>query len=425
MRTKLARTFLALLLALALAPAHATFHLWRITEIYSNADGSVQFIELIALASGQQFIAGHTITASQGGQTRSYTFPTHLPGDSAMSMGGGGYYGGGEIEYKYFLIGTTGFAALNVVRPDYVIPNGFLFSGNGQVNFAEGSDVWTYSNLPSTGGLSLQRNGASAMNSPTNFDGMSGTVAASSTGPANYSDMWWAGPAENGWGMSIQQHGNTQFNAIYAYDAAGKPSWYVMPGGTWSADFLTYSGPVYQPTSAPLDNYTPSLFVPGASPGTVSIRFTGGSTAVMSYTIAGVSGQKSLGRQEFGGGTAPFTVGDMWWAGATQDGWGINIVQHDGILFAVWYTYAADGKGTWFVLPNGTWSGNTYSGPLYATTGSPWLGAAYNASQLVVTQVGALSLSFTDANAAMMSYTFTSGPFAGTAQSRSIVRQPY
>jgi hypothetical protein len=119
------------------------------------------------------------------------------------------------------------------------------------------------------------------------------------------------------------------------------------------------------------------------------------------------------------------TVGDMWWAGTTQDGWGINLVQQAGIVFGVWYTYGMDGKPTWFVLPNGNWSGNTYSGPLYSTTGSAWLGANYNADLLKVTEVGTLGFNFGSGNSATMNYRFTTGPFAGTTQSKNIVRQPY
>ena len=37
-------------------------------------------------------------------------------------------------------------------------------------------------------------------------------------------DMWWSGPAENGWGMSVVQHGDRLFAAIYAYDADGAPT---------------------------------------------------------------------------------------------------------------------------------------------------------------------------------------------------------
>jgi hypothetical protein len=245
-------------------------------------------------------------------------------------------------------------------------------------------------------------------------------------GPPDYSDMWWAGEVENGWGMSIQQHASgVQFNAIYVYDSAGTPRWYVMPGGTWDAGFTTYTGALYQPTSAPFTNYNPSQFVVGPSIGSATLTFTSSSTARLAYTINGVSGTKSIQRQLFGSGTAPLNVGDLWWVGPSQDGWGINLAQQGGTLFGVWYTYGADGRNTWFVLPGGTWSGTTYAGTLYSTTGSPWLGATYNPAALQVNPVGTLSLNFSNANAATMTYTFNAGPYAGTSQSKSIVRQPY
>jgi hypothetical protein len=43
---RLARRVAALLLLALALPAGATFHLWRMTELYSSADGKVQFLEL-------------------------------------------------------------------------------------------------------------------------------------------------------------------------------------------------------------------------------------------------------------------------------------------------------------------------------------------------------------------------------------------
>ena len=258
--------------------------------------------------------------------------------------------------------------------------------------------------------------------------GMFRTTIASA-GPANYSDMWWAGTAENGWGMSIQQHGQIQLNALYVYDNAGKPIWYVLPGGMWNSDFTTYAGAIYQPTSAPLNNYSKEQFKVGAPVGNISINFTSNSTATLQYVINGISGQKSIQRQLFGRGTSPMTVGDMWWGGTAQDGWGISITQQAGILFAAWYTYGPDGKATWYVMTDGTWSGNTYTGSFFSTTSSAWLGVTYDPNQLKIVppdgKMGTLTLNFSDANNATMTYAFTSGPFAGTTQSKPIVRQPY
>ena len=100
-----------------------------------------------------------------------------------------------------------------------------------------------------------------------------------------------------------------------------------------------------------------------------------------------------------------------------------------GILFAAWYTYAPDGKATWYVMTDGSWSGNTYTGSFFSTTSSAWLGATYDPKQLKFVppdgKTGTLTLNFSDANNATMTYAFTSGPFAGTTQSKPIVRQPY
>ena len=166
-------------------------------------------------------------------------------------------------------------------------------------------------------------------------------------------------------------------------------------------------------------------FKVGAPVGNISINFTSNSTASLQYVINGIAGQKSIQRQVFGRGTSPLNVGDMWWGGSAQDGWGISITQQAGILFGAWYTYGADGKATWYAMTDGTWTGNIYTGAFISTLGSPWVGATYSPSQLQVVPTGTMTLNFSDANNATMTYTFTAGPFAGTTQTKPIVRQPY
>ncbi|HKC53237.1 MAG TPA: hypothetical protein VKC33_01180, partial [Burkholderiales bacterium] len=88
----LVKAALSVLLLLATSgAAQATFHLWRITELYSNADGTVQFIELKAFDSGQQFVKNHTVTSSQGTTTHRFVIPSDLPGDTAGMMDGDPY----------------------------------------------------------------------------------------------------------------------------------------------------------------------------------------------------------------------------------------------------------------------------------------------------------------------------------------------
>jgi hypothetical protein len=236
-------------------------------------------------------------------------------------------------------------------------------------------------------------------------------------------DMWWAGTTENGWGMSVVQHDDRLFTAIYAYDSAGSPTWFVMPGGTWNAAHTAYSGALYSPRGAPYSSYDASRLVPGASRGTATVAFNGLEEATLAYEIDGVSATKRISRQSFGPAestSAPTVVGDMWWGGAAQNGWGIALLQQYRTLFGVWFTYGADGTATWFVMPSGFWKdAATWEGRLYRTTGSPWLGKTYDAALLKSTDVGAFSLHFDGA----------SGTFAYTIDGKTgmmaLMRQPF
>ena len=242
------------------------------------------------------------------------------------------------------------------------------------------------------------------------------------SGPADYTDMWWAGPAENGWGMSVTQHGPIQFNVIFAYDASGKALWYVMPGGSFNAAGTVFTGSLYLPTSSPFSAYDKSKFVIGPAVGTASIAYTSNSTATLTYTINDISATKSIQRQAF----APETAGanlrtnDLWWATVAEDGWGMNIAQQGRVLFPIWYTYDSSGKATFFTAQGGSWNGTAWSGTLFAHASSAWLGTAYDPSLFTSNFAGTITIDFTDASTATMTTTLN-----GIAQIRRIVRQPY
>jgi hypothetical protein len=168
-----------------------------------------------------------------------------------------------------------------------------------------------------------------------------------------------------------------QFNVLFVYDAAGKPVWYAMPGGNWNAaspPFRTAG----QADSSPLNAYNPAQFNAGGAVGTISISYTSPSTASLQYEINGIPGQKTIQRQSFGpvDNAAGLQVGDMWWAGDSQNGWGVSITQQYRTLFAAWYSYDPAGNATWYTMPGGAWNGNTYTGGLAAVTSS-WLGVSF------------------------------------------------
>lgn len=247
-------------------------------------------------------------------------------------------------------------------------------------------------------------------------------VNVAANGPLDYSDMWWAGVAENGWGVSVSQHGSTQFNVLYVYDQAGNATWYAMPGGNWNEAANAYTGVLYQPTSSPYSAYDVAAFKPNAPVGSATITYTSPSTAVLSYTINGINGTKNIVRQVFSNedGQSRLVVNDMWWAGSQENGWGINIAQQGRMLFPVWYTYDNAGKPTFYAVPGGTWNGVTFTGDVYHPASSGWLGVPYNVGAFKPNKAGTMSLSFVDQNTATMSYTID-----GKTQSATIVRQPY
>jgi hypothetical protein len=121
------------------------------------------------------------------------------------------------------------------------------------------------------------------------------------------------------------------------------------------------------------------------------------------------------------GSTGPATdYSDLWW-NPNESGWGLNITQHpSSTIFAVWYTYEADGTSTWYVMPGGTWtSSNTYSGSLYATLG-PAFTKTFNASDVQPRQVGTATLTFTSSGTGTFAYSVD-----GVSGTKSIQRQPF
>ena len=164
------------------------------------------------------------------------------------------------------------------------------------------------------------------------------------------------------------------------------------------------------------------MFAIGAPVGTATITYSSNSAATLAYTINGVTGTKSIQRQLF----APETTGpnlrvnDLWWATFAENGWGMNIAQQGRVLFPVWYTYDSAGKDTFFTVQNGSWNGTVWSGTVFSHASSAWLGVPYTGSLFRSTVVGSMSLDFTDATNATMTYTVN-----GVTQVKHIERQPY
>ena len=112
---------------------------------------------------------------------------------------------------------------------------------------------------------------------------------------------------------------------------------------------------------------------------------------------------------------------DLWW-NPNESGWGLNLIQHaNGVIFAIWYTYDASGKMTWYHVPTGTWTDSmTYTGTLYAATGPAFSNPTFNSSQVKRTAVGTATLSFSSSSAGTWSYSID-----GVSGSKPITRLPF
>lgn len=413
------RILISLFALLASLPTAASFHLWTMTELYSNADGSVQFLEMRALAPAEEFFAGHTLTASGGGLTHQFTAPTSLPGDSSG---------------KRMIFATQGFAALGVVQPDYIVPNGFFPIGGGTVNWAD-ADIWSYPALPTDGVNSLNRDGSTSTNSPTNFAGQTGSVrpVVTPVDVLNIEGLWFASPAnsESGWGINLTQQGDIVFATWFTYDADG-PMWLVMSSAQRQANTNTYTGAIYRTTGSPFNAFDPSK-VAVTQVGNATLTFTDANNGSFQYTVNGVSQAKAITRQIYSSPLPTCALGgpagaspnfqDLWWNSPanSESGWGVNITQQGNILFVTWFTYDASGKGMWLVGSNvSRTTGNTFSGQLFRTAGPAFNAVPWNPSQVSVTQVGTVTLTFSDANNGTFAYTVN-----GVSQAKPITRQVY
>jgi len=408
--------------------ANASTPFFAIDEFYSNSDGSVQFIMMNNVDSTS--LAGQTLVATNGLATHTFVFPRDLPT--------------GSIN-RTFLVATQGFADLNLVTPDFVVPNGFLFYPNGTVTI--GNNDFPYSGL-STDGLhafwgdpDLDRIDFGAAIA-INLAGERYTFAATPQPNFSFGGLWWNSPAgsEPGWGIAVEHQDDVVFAAWATYDSDGSPVWFVIPRAVphkliWPLDYPgpnAYEGAMYRMTGPPFgtgpfdpskvtatqvavgafdfDDTGDSLFMYGTNP------YNGEDTRYKSITHQIFADPVPVCAEGSVPGATPNFQG-MWW-NAAESGWGLYIAHQGDIIFAVWFTYDEVGKATWFTVTASKTASNTYAGPIVRTTGPSYDAMAYDPLAVTQTQVGTANLTFLDRD----NGTFLS-IVNGVAQNKSITRQ--
>jgi lysyl endopeptidase len=116
----------------------------------------------------------------------------------------------------------------------------------------------------------------------------------------DYTDLWWGGDAQSGWGLNIIQHATRNIFAVwYTYDASGRMMWYVLPGGTWTSPNV-FSGTLYATTGPPANAATFNAdAVKRTAVGSGTLTFSDANNGNFAFLINGVTGSKPITRQPF------------------------------------------------------------------------------------------------------------------------------
>jgi hypothetical protein len=164
-----------LVLGFGTLPALAGVHLWRVKEIFSNPDGTIQFIEIATCcgSTSENFLSGQVLTSN----TNSFTFPSNVAGSTLN---------------KHVLLATSAFAALpGAPPPDHIIVDNFFSTAADTIAFSVYDTlIFSAGQLPTDGTTSLNKDPDdttdttfTAVNSPTNYAGQTGTITAVSGPP--------------------------------------------------------------------------------------------------------------------------------------------------------------------------------------------------------------------------------------------------
>jgi hypothetical protein len=256
---------------------------------------------------------------------------------------------------------------------------------------------------------------------------------------ANYEGLWWTSPAgsESGWGINFAHQGEVIFATWFTYDLSGKAWWLTMTAnkigdGVYSGTLLETRGPAFNAVP-----FSPAA-VTAAAVGSGTLTFTDSNNALFAYTDKGISQTKAITREAFA--TLPIcTFGvqpdpvfatnyqDLWWAvpAGSESGWGVNFTHQSDTIFATWFTYDFDGSPLWLSATAPKTGTGVYAGTLNRTSGPAFNAVPFLPTNIAVTPVGTLTLTFANGNSATYAYTVSLPGQASVTQSKTVTRQVF
>lgn len=200
---------------------HAGGHTWRIKEFFSNADGTIQYIEAWEAngTPGETATANHKITSL----ANMFNIPNNVPAPTTN---------------KSLLFATQAFADLGVVTPDYIIPSNYFSLSADSISYTPFHTVsFLPGMLPTDGVMALNASLVPVVNSPSNYAGQTGSVNVPLLPPAVPGSgtpltVLKSGPMGNGATLRLffdtsSCSGDVSHQVIYGF-GSGLPT---LPGG--------------------------------------------------------------------------------------------------------------------------------------------------------------------------------------------------
>ena len=107
------------------------------------------------------------------------------------------------------------------------------------------------------------------------------------------SELWW-NPAESGWGLNLQQQGDTVFATLYVYGPDGQPRWYSA--SDMAATGNGFTGRLYESTGPGFATAFKPAAVARRDVGPIQFEIVGASDGRLSYSVDGTVVTKDVTR---------------------------------------------------------------------------------------------------------------------------------
>jgi hypothetical protein len=234
----------------------------------------------------------------------------------------------------------------------------------------------------------------------------------------NFGGLWWVAPAgsEPGWALQLTHQGDIIVATLSTYDLNGNAWWVTMAAVKVAPN--TYTGTFYETRGPPLGAPFDPTKVTSVAVGTGTLTFTDSRSGSFTSTLNGVTQTKAITLFTFAAPVPVCTFGStippatatnyqgLWWgAPGAETGWSLAFTHQDNVLVADWFTHDTDGRPMWLSAALFNATGKTYAGALFRTSGPPWNVVPFDPRAVMLSTIGAASVTFTDGNNAMFTYT--------------------